>query len=109
MPARTFILIKPPRRCRPKSMISAPAIGVSKFRFCCRKPPTALADAPKPIKTTEKPTTKESAEEKRPAFGLLALAELFHADSGKHGDVAGNERKNAGREKRDQPGEKSAG
>src|SRR5258708_5756061 len=36
----------------------------------------------------------------------ITLAELFHADAGEHGDVAGNERQNAGREKRNEPGQK---
>ena len=43
------------------------------------------------------------------AFGLLALAELLDADPGKHGDVAGNEREDAGREKREQPCDKGEG
>jgi len=38
----------------------------------------------------------------------LALAELLHADAGEHGDVAGNERQNTGRKKRNEPGEKSS-
>ena len=38
----------------------------------------------------------------------FALAELLHADAGEHGDVAGNERQNTGRKKRNQPGEKSS-
>src|ERR1700687_3150707 len=37
--------------------------------------------------------------------GLLALAKLLHADAGKHGGIARNERKNAGREERDQAGQ----
>ena len=49
----------------------------------------------------------ESGREKA-GSGDIALAELLHADAGKHGNVAGNERQHAGREKRDQPGEKSS-
>jgi len=35
----------------------------------------------------------------------LALAQLLHADAGEHGDVTGNKRKHAGREKRNQAGD----
>jgi len=37
----------------------------------------------------------------------FAFAELLHADAGKHGDIARNERQNAGRKKRNEPREKS--
>src|SRR6266436_2669565 len=66
-PVRTVSLMRTPRRCRPKRRIKAPAMGASRERFWRRKVPTALAEAPKEIKTTEKPTTKESEEAKRPA------------------------------------------
>jgi len=39
------------------------------------------------------------------AAGIF-FAKLLDADAGEHGDVARDERKHAGREKRDQPGEK---
>jgi hypothetical protein len=38
----------------------------------------------------------------------FAFAELLHADAGEHGDIAGNERQNARRKKRNQSGEKSS-
>src|SRR4029077_8176963 len=37
---------------------------------------------------------------------LLTLAQLLHADAGEHRDVSGNEREYAGRQKRNQPGDK---
>src|SRR5579859_1247567 len=40
--------------------------------------------------------------------GLLALAELLDSDAGEHGDVAGNEREHAGREKRNQASQESS-
>src|SRR5579859_6040690 len=40
--------------------------------------------------------------------GLLALAELLDSDAGEHGDVAGNEREHAGREKGNQASQESS-
>ena len=40
---------------------------------------------------------------------LLAGAELFHADAGQHRDVARDERKDAGRKKRNEPGKECGG
>src|ERR1700722_2482210 len=42
------------------------------------------------------------------AAGGLAFFELFDADAGQHGNIAGNQREYAGREKRDQPRNKSS-
>jgi len=44
-------------------------MGARKERFCCRNVPTALAVAPKEMKTTEKPTTKATEEAKSPVRG----------------------------------------
>src|SRR5256885_12060831 len=96
MPARRFNLISAPMRWSPKRRMRAPATGARSERFRRRKEPTALADAPKETKTTEKPATNVRAEVNRP--------ELLHADPGEHGDVPGNKRQNTGREKRDKPG-----
>jgi len=46
---------------------------------------------------------------KKTGAGRLPLAQLFHADAGKHGDVTGYERKDARRKKRNQPGEEGCG
>jgi hypothetical protein len=51
---------------------------------------------------------KSERGRKEAGAGDFPLAELLHADAGKHGDVAGNEGKYAGRQERDQPGEKSS-
>src|ERR1700692_283454 len=45
--------------------MTAPANGASRLLFCSRNCPTALADAPNAMNTTEKPTTKEKAEVSR--------------------------------------------
>ena len=89
-------------------MMSAPATGASRARFWRRNAPTALADAPKPMNTTENPKTKESEEAKRPDFGRFSLAQLLDANAGEHGDVAGHQGKDARREKGDEPGEKAS-
>jgi len=44
-------------------------MGASNERFWRRNVPTALAEAPKEMKTTEKPITKASEEAKSPARG----------------------------------------
>src|SRR5690348_5111019 len=46
---------------------------------------------------------------KEAAAGLLALAKLFQADAGKHGDITGDERENARGQKGDQAGEEGGG
>ncbi len=51
----------------------APATGARSERFWRRKEPTALADAPKAIKTTENPATKARDEAKRPELGVSPL------------------------------------
>src|SRR5579864_2422651 len=61
-PMRTEILISQPIRCRPKRMISAPAMGASRLRFFNRNWPTALAVAPMVMNTAEKPITNAEAE-----------------------------------------------
>src|ERR1700731_1980789 len=66
-------LISNPNRCSPKSKINAPAIGARKPRFWRRNDPTALADAPKEIKTAENPATKASEEPKSPERGNSPL------------------------------------
>ena len=68
-PVRKVSFTSAPTRCKPKSKISAPAIGASIPRFFRRNVPTALAEAPNEMKTTENPTTKESAEVNRPPRG----------------------------------------
>ena len=73
MPARGWSLMSRPRRCRPKRRMSAPAMGVSALRCCLRKTPTALADAPKEMKTTEKPAMKESEEPNKLELGTSPL------------------------------------
>jgi len=55
------------------SRIKAPATGARRVRFWRRKDPTALAEAPKEIKTTEKPATKASAEANKPELGTSPL------------------------------------
>jgi hypothetical protein len=69
MPERNVNFASTPTRCKPKSRINAPAIGESCARFFKRKVPTALADAPNEMNTTENPMTKETAEAKRPPRG----------------------------------------
>src|SRR5579859_1091561 len=69
IPMRKLSFINAPSRCSPNSKISAPATGASNARFCRRNVPTALADAPNEMNTTEKPTTNESAEPKSPPRG----------------------------------------
>jgi len=46
---------------------------------------------------------------KKAAARWLALAQLLHADAGEHGNVAGDQRKNARREERNESGEESGG
>src|SRR5467141_3663465 len=65
-PARRLSLMSAPMRWRPKRRIKAPAIGARRARFWRKKEPTALAEAPKETKTTEKPATKARADENRP-------------------------------------------
>jgi hypothetical protein len=50
---------------------------------------------------------KSESRSKEARARQLPSAELFHADAREHGNVAGNQRQNARREKRNQPGEKS--
>src|SRR5260370_6041253 len=68
IPDRGCSLASAPTKCNPNKMISAPAIGASVLRFSRKKEPTALAEAPNEIKTTEKPNTKETDDENRLAF-----------------------------------------
>ena len=68
-PMRNLSLMSAPMRCKPKRRINAPATGASRLRFCLRKAPTALAEAPKAMNTTEKPATKATAEENSPERG----------------------------------------
>src|SRR6516164_7221071 len=46
---------------------------------------------------------------KKAAPRLLSLAQLFDANPAEHGNVAGHQRQDAGREKRDQAGKESRG
>ena len=68
-PTRTVIFTSQPIRCSPNKMISAPAIGAKRLRLRTKNDPTALADAPKVMKTIEKPITKASAERSNPPRG----------------------------------------
>src|ERR1700681_894397 len=72
-PVLNVSLISNPKRCSPKSKINAPAIGAKTPRFCRRNDPTALADAPKEIKTAENPATKASEDPKSPERGNSPL------------------------------------
>jgi hypothetical protein len=72
---RTEIFTSHPTRCKPKRMINAPAIGAIRVLFRSMNEPTALAEAPSVIKTTEKPITNAKArasslpvEEPSPSF-----------------------------------------
>ena len=53
-------LISTPSRCKPNSKINAPAIGAKTPRFCRKNDPTALAEAPNEMNTTENPATNAS-------------------------------------------------
>src|SRR5713226_5824395 len=48
-------------------------MGARRPRFWRKKEPTALAEAPKDMNTTEKPATKARAEENRPEVGTSPL------------------------------------
>ena len=48
-------------------------MGVSVLRFCLRKTPTTLADAPKEIKTKENPAIKVSEEPNKLELGTSPL------------------------------------
>src|SRR5580692_8350379 len=61
-PAWTGIRPSRPIKWRPKRTIMAPAKGARRFLFCSRNWPTALADAPKAINTTEKPMTNANED-----------------------------------------------
>src|SRR6266699_4864351 len=69
-PPRTGMRPSQPMRCRPRSTIIAPAKGASKLRLRTRNWPTALADAPKVMNTTEKPITKANEDVSRLPRGL---------------------------------------
>ncbi len=64
-PQRTGMRPSQPIKCNPKRRITAPAKGASRFLFCSRNWPTALAEAPKAMNTTEKPMTNANAEVSR--------------------------------------------
>src|ERR1700682_3479870 len=68
-PVRMVILISTPSRCNPKSRIHEPAMGASQDRFCRRKEPTTLADAPEEMRTAEKPARNDNDDGKKPERG----------------------------------------
>jgi len=62
-----------PMRVKAEEKDQGAATGARSERFWRKKEPTALAEAPKEIKTTEKPATKARAEENRPEVGTSPL------------------------------------
>src|SRR5438128_6214510 len=58
--------------------------------------------SPKGNKNGGKSKHERKCRSKKSAARLLSLAELLHADAGKHGDVSGHERQYARRKKRNQ-------
>ena len=87
-----------PIMAKPRTTTRSPAIARSSSRFSPKRLPAAAAAAPRATKTPVKPATKgRLAATTRPA----ACAHLLAGDDG---EVAGNEREDTGRRKRDEPG-----
>ena len=69
-----------PRKCSPKTMITAPAICASRIWFCRKNCPKIEAVKPRKTKTVDSPSTKNSAASS--ALRRAARASTVHFGHG---------------------------